>query len=507
MSLSSTLSIAAAGLANVTTQMAVISNNVANAATPDFAQEVGTQTSLTAGGVGFGVFTGPVIREIDLQLQTEAFHQNAAVAALQTRQTALQAVDAAQGTPGQGADLGSMLGALQNSFTSLQSDPASSTAQSQVINAAAAVAAQVNTLSRAYTTARQNAQDGLQSGLSSLNTSIATISNLTDQIITAKNSGQSTADLENQRDTAMHAMSQLIDVSFIQQPNGGLLAATAGGLALPMTTPPMQFTMAQSAATEQTYYPGGGIQGVMLNGADVTRQLVGGQIGANITLRDQTLPTYQGELDEFANTLNSRISSQGLQLFTPPSGSAAAAPPQSAYIGYAAGIAVNPAAQANPAVVRDGDLTVAGSASGASAFTPNPTGGPAGFEGLIGRVLTFAFGTQAQAGVAQPPPLVTGLGPLGSLAAPFSVPSDLASFATDVVATQSADVGNTTTQLATATAVQTALQARVTSTSGVNTDAELSSMVALQNSYGANARVVQAVQTMWTQLLASIPAV
>jgi flagellar hook-associated protein 1 FlgK len=120
-------------------------------------------------------------------------------------------------------------------------------------------------------------------------------------------------------------------------------------------------------------------------------------------------------------------------------------------------------------------------------------------------VLTFAFGSQAQSGVAQTAPNVSGLGPLGTLSAPFGAPQTLSDFATSLVATQSADVANTTTQLATEQSVQTALQAKVSNTSGVNTDNELSNMVALQNSYGANARIIAAAQAMWTQLITSIP--
>ncbi len=69
-----------------------------------------------------------------------------------------------------------------------------------------------------------------------------------------------------------------------------------------------------------TYYPGGGITAITLNGADVTGQLRGGRIGANIALRDMTLPTDQAELDEFAQNLASRFDAQGLTLFTDPTG-------------------------------------------------------------------------------------------------------------------------------------------------------------------------------------------
>jgi flagellar hook-associated protein 1 FlgK len=35
-------------------------------------------------------------------------------------------------------------------------------------------------------------------------------------------------------------------------------------------------------------------------------------------------------------------------------------------------------------------------------------------------------------------------------------------------------------------------------------DTEMSNMIALQNAYGANAKVIAAVQTMWAQLLNTV---
>jgi len=52
MSLDGALSIATGGLANVNRQLALVSQNVANASTPGYAAEIGTQTSVTADGQG-----------------------------------------------------------------------------------------------------------------------------------------------------------------------------------------------------------------------------------------------------------------------------------------------------------------------------------------------------------------------------------------------------------------------------------------------------------------------
>lgn len=503
MTLDGVLHIATSALADINSQTAVISQNVANVNTTGYSQEVGTQTALTAGGQGMGVLVGPAQRELNQALQNQVIAQNATVAALSTTAASLSGIDSVQGTPGQANDLPSLVGQLQNAFTGLQSDPSSSAAQQTVVNAAGSLAGQINTLSQAYTTARQNAQNGVVATVNTLNASLGTISTLTQQIVEAQQSGQSTADLENQRDAAITTASTLVGIRFVTQPNGGLLGITQGGLGLEMQMPPPQFAVAAATVSASTYYPGGGLGAITLHGQDVTGNLTGGRLGADITLRDTTLPTYQGALDEFANTLNNAFANQGLQLFTPPAGTGATAStaPQAGYLGYAGTIAVNPAVTATPALVRDGTTTITGSATGASAFTPNPAGGAASFGTLVQRVLSFSFGSQIQSGVAQPAPAVTGLGPTGSLSAPFQPPASLASFATDIVAAQSNDAATATNQLTNETGLQQALTSSFSATSSVNVDAEMSKMVQLQNAYGAIGHIIAAVQTMWTALL------
>ncbi len=151
--------------------------------------------------------------------------------------------------------------------------------------------------------------------------------------------------------------------------------------------------------------------------------------------------------------------------------------------------------------MRDGTHAVAGSPTGASAFTPNPPGGPAGFSGMIARVLDFALGSQAQPGVAQAAPAATGLGPGGDQNAGFSPPRDLGGFATALVGSMSQTTSAVSTALTSAQALQTGLQARLSSSSGVSIDTEMSNMIELQNAYGANAKIITAVQSMWATLL------
>jgi flagellar hook-associated protein 1 FlgK len=507
MGLDGALSIATGGLANVSLQLALVSHNVANAATPGYTVETQTQQSLTADGMGLGVATGPATRDLNTALQAQVFQQNSIVAGLQTTQAALQALDAVQGTPGQGGDIGSLLGKLQNQFSTLLNDPSNQTQQQAVVSGATQLTRTINTLSNAYTSQRQAAENNIVSEVNTINTTLATIGQLSDQIVTLQSGGHSTADLQNQRDEAVRQLGQLVDVNTLVQPDGDMLITTAGGLALPIHGTPNPFSTSNANVQPGTTYASGTIPAITLGGADVTGQLTGGQLGANITLRDQTLPTYQAELDEFSQNLASRFSAQGLTLFSDPTGNVPAGggtPAQSGYVGFASEIQVNPAVQSDPALVRDGTNAIAGSPSGAAAFTPNPAGGPAGFSTLINNILTYSFGADAQAGVPQPATNTTGLGQDGTLNAPYAAPATLAGIATAVVASQAQDSANATSQLATEQSLQTTLNNSLSGSSGVNMDTEMSLMITLQNQYGINAKIIAAVQSMWTQLIGAI---
>lgn len=501
MNLDSALSIATGGLANVNRQMAVVSQNVANASTPGYAAEIATQWSLTADGQGLGVHSGPTIRNLDTVLQGELFSQNATVAGLQTQQTALQAIDAVAGTPGQGTDIASLLGKVQDQFSTLLNNPDSAPQQSEVVSTAVTLAQGINDLSNAYTTQRQTAEDNIGTELATLNTTLGTIGWLSNKIISLKASGLSAADLENQRDAALADLSQLLDVKALEQPNGDLLVATTAGLVLPIHGAANPFAMIGANVQPGTFYPGGGINRITLGGADVTSQLRGGKIGANITLRDTTLPTWQAELDEFAQNLASRFEGQDLRLFSDPTGGPVPQPNpplpppapavQANYVGFASIIQVNPQVQADPSLVRDG--------------TVNPPTGQAGYTGIIQDVLNYTFGPDQGAGGPQwPASNTSSLGPNGTLNAPYTAPLTIAGIASTVLATQAQQSATISTQADTEQAVQTTLASKLSAQSGVNMDTEMAHMIQLQNAYAANAKIIAAVQTMWTQLLQSV---
>ena len=457
MSLDGALSIATSGLAAVQGQIGVVSQNVANASTAGYTEEVAPAIETSAAGQPDGVRLGVATRVTAPFLQSTLYSQNATVSAQTTISNALNAITSVEGSTdsnsGSNGSLTALLSNLQSGLTSLQAVPTSSSQQQTVIQSANQLAIGINSLAATYAQQRQAASDAIGSEVQQANSALQTIGALSSQIVGLQAMGQSTAGLEDQRQNAMTTLSGLISVRFTEQPSGDLSVTTASGLTLPtdgsQTLAYQDQTLSQSGTVPPiTLTPATGGAS-----ADVTGMLSLGSIGANVALRDTTIPSYMTQLDDLATQLSARFNSQGMPLFQDATG-----PVPASSIGFASDIEVNPGALPSPATF----FTIAN----------------------IGAVDQNVFGsyTDPTSGAA----------------------TTLSGQVTDLLSGQGADAQAATSALSDATGLQSSLNARVTSSTGVSIDSEMSKMVSLQNSYQANAKIITAVQSMYTALLDAI---
>jgi flagellar hook-associated protein 1 FlgK len=467
-SLDSILSNAASGMRASQAGITVLSDNIANAGVAGYTAKQLDTAPFLAGGQVNGVRTGLVTRSVDEALQANVWSSASSVGALTTRSQVLNAVNATQGTPGDGTSLADAVSALQSGFTLLQSQPSDTTQQSSVVAAAGTLARTLTATAGTIATERNAVQGQIVAAVDTLNTALATVQTTTQALIAAGSANQDTASLQDQRDTALQTLSGMMSLHYDKQANGDITILGQNGLTIPLSS---RFSTASAVLTPaSSYTPGGAsVPAILLQSsnaatppADVTNQVSGGQLGELIQLRDKTLPAYTASLDSFSANLANRFSAQGLQLFTDGSGIGAAN--LAATPGLSSQIEVNPAVLANPALVRDG-----------TSGSLNPSG-LAGFSDVIDNVLTTTF------------------------AASGATPG-LAASAQSFVSQQSTATGQATTDLTSATSYQTTVSAKFADGSGVNVDDEMGLMIQLQNSYQANARVVQATQTMFTTLM------
>ena len=506
MSLDLALSVARSGLRLLDRQMARTADDIANAGTEGHTRKALEGRSLSAVGVGIGVRTGLPTRDIDLALQDAAARAGGDVAAGELRTRLLSTVETAHGRPEDGDSVGGLLSALHASIAALREAPQDPLRRNAVVQAGQDLAARFHGVAGAIGDARQQAHDALAQEATAANDALATIGALTVDIRRELAAGRTAADLEDRRDLAIARLSQSLDLGVIRGSQGEVTLVARGGMILPQDG--TAFSVQPATVAPGAFHGGAGaLPGVMLNGQDVTRRIVGGRFGAAAELRDMTLPRMQAELDLSAAHTASRFQAQGLRLFT----DAAGAVPDitqpyatSTTLGFAGVIRVNPAVAADPALVRDGTHAITAAPGGATAFTPNPATGPTGFATLLDRLLDFTFGAEVATGSPQPDIPTGGLGPDGMLVSALSGLRTLEAHAGALVAGQSSARAAAEDGKGRATALSELLGQRMQARSGVDVDREIAAMVELQNAYTINARVISTVQSMWDALFGAV---
>jgi len=505
MGLDAALNIARSGLVAIQRNLDLVSQNIGNAKTPGYSRKTLIQESVVNASGPAGVHVEGIQREVDLAVLTRLDRSRADVAAATTREAALQGIELAHGTTDDATTIADAITGLLNGFTNLAAAPADAGQQQTTWFATGKLAQRLNSVADAVARARQESQDGIVSDVATANAALREIAELTNEIRARQN--VETTSLEDRRDIAVAKLANVIPANIVRRPNGEVQLITLNGILLPLDPNNDVLQTASAVTAPAAYYGNGGsLPAITLNGADITNQLSGGSLAEQIGLRDRLLPRYQAELDLTAATLAYRCNAQGLALFTDRDGMTVPDVTQpytgSNQVGFAARIMANPAIGYNPALLRDGTHAITGSPTGPSAFTPNPSGGPASFGTLIDRIRTYAFGAEAAAGIAWTGIASSGLGPDGSLSSPFIAPVAIGDYAARMTSAQVADRAAASESKDRAASLRDALQAKFNARAGVDIDQEMAGMVMLQNAYAANARVMTTIQNMWSSLFA-----
>jgi flagellar hook-associated protein 1 FlgK len=326
VSLDTALRIATTSLMTTQVQISVASANIANADTAGYTTKSANQVATVTGGVGTGVTITGISSNVDRLLLKSLMQATSALGSSNTSNDYLNQLQALYGSTtatDSSTSLANTLATLESAISSLAGTTSSAALQANVVSALDDVATQLRDTSNGIQALRSNADQDITTSVSDINLQLKTIDDLNKQIKQASAAGQPTADLEDQRNTALQDISSQMNVSYFVSSSGDMQVYTASGQALVDTSAHLlSHTTAASVTADTTYNPSSstGFSGIMLNGVDVTSQITSGKIGALVDLRDTELPNAQSQLDELAttltNTLNA-VSNQGTSLPPP----------------------------------------------------------------------------------------------------------------------------------------------------------------------------------------------
>jgi flagellar hook-associated protein 1 FlgK len=314
MGLSQALSTAMSGLRANQAALALVSSNVSNAETPGYVRKTAAQSQTVA-----GVQVTGINRVLDQYIQTQLLTETSGASYANVRANTLGNLQSIYGDPSSSNTLESAFNTLTAALQGLSTSPESPSSRTAVLNAAQAMAQQLNMTSQGIQGLRTNAETGLANAVSTANNALAQIARINGQLQSLKPSDGSAAALMDQRDQYVSQLSQLMD---IRVSNEGNQISVFTGSGFQLVTGVMAGTLsfnAQGAVTPNAQWNAdptkSGLSSVMLdlpNGGSIdltaANAIRSGSIAAYLELRDHSLVQAQAQVDQLAAAMASALS-------------------------------------------------------------------------------------------------------------------------------------------------------------------------------------------------------
>lgn len=483
MSLTASLNSAFSGLTAMARMTEIVSSNVANAQTPGYVRREALLTSRGADGSGQSVRVSGVQRDVDRALLADRRGADAGAGAADRIADFRLALDRALGDVTSDTSLTGRIAKLEAALVTASGQPDSDAFLGSAVSAARSLAAQISSAARQVQQERTAADGRIAANVETLNAGLRDLATMNEQIRTLVTAGRDATGLMDERQQLVDSLSAIVPLREVDRGDGQIALFTAGGAALLDGRPAvLGFTPTAQIEADMSL-EGGALSGLTLNGTpirtDATSGLMaGGALDADFAIRDRLGPEAGARLDGLARDLVERFSSTSVDptltggapgLFT----DAGQGFDLANETGLAGRLAVNAAVdpQQGGAVwrLRDGMAATAPGASG---------------DARVLNAMTAALTERRPTGS---PAFLAGARSFATLGA------DLVSMTSTERVEAEAEAAGAAARLSTLTGLE--LQG------GVDTDREMQDLLAIEQAYGANARVVQTVDALIQMLL------
>jgi flagellar hook-associated protein 1 FlgK len=481
------LSNALSGLMSSAGQTVVTSRNITNVNNENYSREIST----TSTGISGGAKLDPTQRVADKKL-LDSFLQSSSIAAGQS--TLLDAVTTLSNTVGDVQSDGSVAWSIdqfQQKLQAAEADPSNATLASQVIAGAKTLAATLNSASQITQGVRNDADAGISKSVANINDLLTQFQKLDNSIASNTLDPDTRASAMDSRDAILKKLSAEVGIQTVNRPDNSIAIYTDGGVTLYDKTPRTLTFAGTNSLTPGVSGVPVYADGVQITGANSPMPSKSGNLVAFAQIRDQVAPTYQNQLDEIARALVNNFAETD-QTATPSQPDATglfsysgspAVPGATLIPGLASQITVNsaydPSAGGTATLLRDGGVNGA-------AYKYNTTN-VSGFQTRLKSLMQSMSQTQSFSTTTQLPGTNTIIG-----------------LATSSAGWLEATRSDADTKSTNAQASLTRTKAALLSQTGVNLDAEMATMLNLEKSYQASAKILTTVDQMLGDLLQTV---
>ena len=524
------------------------SNNIANASTPGYTRQqvelssVASGLNSATGSSGNGVTVSDITRLYDsfttLQLRTEKSNSSY----WNTYSGVSSSIESIFNETSS-SGIASAISNFFNDWQAVAQNPQGSVERTQLISDANYLGSRIGSAYNSLNDQRTQLYKSSQDLVTQVNSITKQIADLNDKIVQSPGA----LDLQDQRDSLVESLNQIAAVNTVQD-SSGRYNIFLGGTALVSSSGSNNMSVAQDTNNNMQFSMNTDGTATNING-----QISGGQLKANLDMRDTVIPGYMNSLNAFAIDLSDKVNSmnsQGVGLdgstgnnffnslaatnHTVNNGTGTlssvniTSPSSSNYdqyqVAYTAG---SPEASTDYVVT---DLTTGATvpntltiAAGGQSRTIEFNGMKMTIDGPMTSNETFTAQADPQAATK----LAVSFTDVSKIAAAqtaadlpgdntnaqaiaglvnqnFVANTDPVSFYSNIVSTAGADSQSATTYVSFETSMVNQLESQRQSTSGVNLDEEAVNMVQYQKSYEAAAKMISVASDLLETLMGII---
>lgn len=314
MSIAAALSNAVSGLAATARATETVSANVANAMTPGYGRrEVMTSADPLSGGVR----VDGIARVVNASVLGERRVAEAGLGGSTERARFWAGIERAVGVPGEGDALPDRLSALEAALLSAASRPDNAVRLGAAASAAAEVATKLNLIGEAIADARTAADEGIAADVTRLRAALGEVARLNRAVIVEQANGRDASGLIDERQKTIDAIAAIVPLREVPREGGRIALFTAGGAALLDGAEPQQIGFAPAGRIQPGMAVGTAPVGrLTIGGEELSdrqmRLFAGGSLAARFEIRDQLAPAMQAQVDAVARDLYERFADPAL---------------------------------------------------------------------------------------------------------------------------------------------------------------------------------------------------
>lgn len=301
MSLTDAVTLASQSLGTISSQIGVVSRNIAGAGTPGVSEK---KAIITTGPTGGAIFQG-VRRAADDSLMRSLLSATAKRGATEKISNAFDQIDRTLNLsePTQSRAPAALISKLSSALQTYSATPENETAAQLALIAAKDVVASLNDAASLIQSMRRESDVDIATAVTNVNETLQKIASVNREIVAGTPIGADISDALDRRDALVSSLASEIGLTIQSRPNNDIVIYTDSGITLFETTPRVvSFETTPTFAAEidgKAIY----IDGVKATGDDSQLALRSGAIAGRANFRDQTAPLLQAQFDEIARGL------------------------------------------------------------------------------------------------------------------------------------------------------------------------------------------------------------